>query len=172
MSSKKLNDWIEFIGFSGVIVGLVFVYVEIRQNSTIARAQLSSETARINLDLLEQQRDKDFSEVLAKSYDSPMELTVAERIQMSSYLVNALMYTYRERHYYSLGLFETWDDGIRIYAPQFFGRGYGRSWWEVNKRFHHPEVVERIDSALSDPQFSKFHFQEIDNEVVERLREK
>jgi len=63
----------EVIGTGAIIVGLIFVYAELRQNRIIARAELSAESACMFAALDERERDPQFARMLVKSKDKPGE---------------------------------------------------------------------------------------------------
>lgn len=169
MKPVRWTEVAELVGLSTIIVGLILVYAEIRQNGTIARAQLSESSSRILIDLLEQEREKDFALVLAKSFDAPHELTSAERRQMNAYLRTVIYRYYRERYYYRLGLFETWDDTIPPSAPYYFGNGYGRTYWEAVRDMQDPELAAAIDTALENSTAVGF-WRNLDSDIARRLR--
>ena len=43
MDSSKLGNWLQIVGNAGLIVGLVLVAVQVRQNTEIAKAQIVNE---------------------------------------------------------------------------------------------------------------------------------
>ncbi|MBT8079142.1 MAG: hypothetical protein KJO31_11250 [Gammaproteobacteria bacterium] len=89
---------------------------------------------------------------------------------MNGYLYGALYRYYRERYFYGLGLFETWDGTIAPTAPYYFGNGYGRAYWDEVKDIHHPELVAAIDSVLTDADAVEF-WGTLDERIQRRLDE-
>ena len=132
----KTIDWksaVEIVGIGALIIGLYFVYEELRQTSTIARANMSLEVTRITIDLNAQERDPAFAKILVKARTSPDELTAVERIQLNAFYSDVIEVYVREYYSFSLGIFPEWTSKIRRTAPIYFGSGYGRAYWNVIK---------------------------------------
>ena len=107
----KSIDWksiVEIVGIGALIVGLYFVYEELRQTSTIARANMSLEITRITIDLNAQERDPEFAQVLVRARTVPDELTPAERIQLNAYYRDVMEVYVREFYSFNLGIFPEW----------------------------------------------------------------
>jgi len=74
------RNYDELIGVATILLGLVFVQREIQLNSTIARAELSTETAR-NLFVLDQRlMETEMAEVWITAMEDPGRLTISERL--------------------------------------------------------------------------------------------
>ena len=52
MKTKKLNRWLALGANLGVLIGLVLLVYEVRQNSDLMRAQISMERANTNMQIL------------------------------------------------------------------------------------------------------------------------
>ena len=52
VDTKRLSDWLEIVAATGVILSLLFVGFEIRQNTAIARGQARQDLAQLNQDWL------------------------------------------------------------------------------------------------------------------------
>jgi hypothetical protein len=114
----KPIDWksvVEIVGIGALIVGLYFVYEELRQTSTIARANMSLEITRITIDLNAQERDPAFANILVRARTIPEELTPAERVQLNAYYSDVIEAYIREGYNFSLGIFR---NGLRRFAGQ------------------------------------------------------
>ena len=70
MQKSELNDWLQVVASIGVLIGLLLVFVEIRQTNEIARAEarVSALTAWEELKRLE--IESDISEIYLKSIES------------------------------------------------------------------------------------------------------
>ena len=168
--STNWKDLAETLGVLAILVGLLFVYEELQLSAIIARAELSAESARSLAALDEQERDPEFAVVLAKSKNSPAELTQAEQIQLDSYFHGAVMVYIRERYNYQRGIFEEWTSLIRPTAPRYFGSGYGRAYWSVNKHVYPAELAAAVDEVLTNVDAVEF-FDHRDSAILEQLRE-
>jgi hypothetical protein len=170
LRSVNWKNIAESVGVLAIVIGLFLVYEELRQNRTIARAELSAESARMFSVLDEQERDPDFARVLIKSREAPGELTSVERTQLNSYLHGALIVYIRERYNYQRGIFEEWTSLIRPTAPKYFGSVYGRAFWKASKRLYPPEIVAEVDEALTNVELIDL-LQNRDAAIVEQLRQ-
>ena len=93
--------------------------------------------------------DPEFASLYAKSLHTPADLTESERIQLNAFFeIVKTMFT-RELRLYKLGIFGEYEIAPRWLGPKFFGRGYGRAWWNVRKKETNPEIVEVVDEELS-----------------------
>ena len=52
MNTKKLNQWMALGANIGVLIGLILLVYEVRQNSDLMRAQISMERANTNMQIL------------------------------------------------------------------------------------------------------------------------
>ncbi|MGB5688089.1 MAG: hypothetical protein WBM45_02360 [Woeseiaceae bacterium] len=52
VDTRRLSDWLEIVAASGVILSLLFVGFEIRQNTAIARGQARQDLAQLNQEWL------------------------------------------------------------------------------------------------------------------------
>jgi len=156
LGSRNLKDIGELIGVGAILFGMFFVYAELRQNGTMARAEMSAESNRMFMALDEQARDPNFASILVKSRKSPKELTATERLQLNSYLLGVLRVYLRERYYYNRGIFDEWTSLIGPTAPHYFGSGYGRAYWDVQKKMFPTDIVIAIDEALSNVERIEF----------------
>lgn len=85
--SEHIKSWVEIVAAVGVIVSLMFVGFEIRQNTAVARGQARQELAALNQEwLLTMGQDAEFEALWYKAWGAdprsqeaePVELTQAE----------------------------------------------------------------------------------------------
>ncbi len=168
----RWNDIAELVGMVAIVIGLYFVYAELRQSSVIVRAEMSTETNQIFAKLDEQERVPAFASILVKAEMSPENLTRVERVQLNSYYRRVLTAYARENYYYRRGIFPEWVSFIRLTAPRYFGSGYGQAWWNVRKTFFisstRAEVAAEVDRSLEQREAVEF-FQGFDNAITRQL---
>ena len=170
MKSVDWKDIVEIVGIGTLIVGLYFVYEELRQTSTIARANMSLEITRITIDLNNQERDPVFAQVLARANSVPDELSPVERVQLNAYYRDVIEAYIREGYNFNLGIFPEWTSKIRRTAPRYFGSGYGRAYWNVFRTQPgiFPVFVEEVDRSLENYDAIDY-WKEFDNKVTREL---
>jgi hypothetical protein len=169
MNWEKFTPPMRAVGNVAILIGLLLVYLELRQNGTIARAEMSAITYERFTEFNQQLSDADFAQLYAKSLEKPESLNLAERIQMNSLLSNVVRQFEREHRLYQLGIFDEFAFVPRYWGPKYFGRGYGRAWWGARKQ--NPidaEIVRVIDEEISKLPDTSIQ-QEFDNKVLKEL---
>jgi len=170
MGSKNWKNMAELGGIAAILLGLFFVYLEIQQNGTIARAELMSGTTENLVEIHWQLSDPEFARLYAKSLHTPAELTEPERIQLDGFFSNVRFTFTRERRLYNLGVFAEYEIVPRLYGPRFFSSGYGRAWWDIRKKTTDPAIVKVIDEELSRLDGTIVFF-EFDRQITQQLRD-
>ena len=171
MKSIDLKETVELVGIVAILLGLYYVHQEVRLNSTIARAELSAETARNFSALDELLLQPEMTEVYVKSQEDPESLTATERMQVNTILKNVLFQYQREYYYYELGIFEEWESYPRYTALEYFGSRYGRAFWNTYRsRMTIAEISVVIDEVLSEAPTNDL-FTQFDNGVLDQLKE-
>ena len=172
MQKQNWKDVVEFAGITAILVGLLFVYLEIQQNGIVARASLASGTSDQIDSLYQQLSDPQFADVYSKSLQSPESLTESERMQLNGYFSRFMPMFGRERILYRLGLWETPDAIVKTFAPTFFAGGYGKIWWSVRKETVSSDMVAAIDDAIIAPnERAQIGLAEFDEKIVQGLEE-
>jgi hypothetical protein len=96
----KVSAWVEVLGLGAVVVSLLFVGVEIRQNTAIASAQaLLDLAAAANEILLAQAEDEDLAMIVKRGDTEIQDLNDAERARFDA-LVVSLWNTYEAAYAY------------------------------------------------------------------------
>ena len=172
MAKVTWKDYTELIGIFAILVGLYFVYEEVRLNAVIARAEFSAETNRglEQIDLL--RIDPELAAVFVKAQTEPESLSMTERTQINAVLESVLHYYRRECYYRRLGVFSECESIPRTTAVKYFGSRYGRAFWgTVRNRMVGPYITGIVDEELAaNPATDTFL--EIDASVLELLEEK
>ena len=157
-------------GILAILLGLFFVFEELQLIRTVARAELSAESARMFSVLDAQERDPAFARVLVKSRNNSNELTPSEQVQLNSYFHSAVMVYIRELYNYRRGIFEEFASLIGPTAPRYFGSGYGRAYWNYNKHVYPVQIANAVDDALTNNERISF-FDQRDSAILEELQQ-
>lgn len=168
----NLHSWKhvgELVGMAAILAGIYFVYAEIRQNSVIARAELSSQTVMQLGEIDNQFLDPEFSALYLKSTYSPLDLSEAERLQLGAFfgkMARLMIWEYRN---YSFGLFAEHDLIPRYLARRYLSYGYGRAWWNsVGKRID-PIVAAIVNEELAKDD-SYTNMRQLEAEILDELK--
>ena len=78
MKSKQLNDWLQVMASIGVVIGLMFVALEIRENSRVATEQGISAMAGAYSNFLSRLDDPTARDVLIRAMAESGEFSLEE----------------------------------------------------------------------------------------------
>ena len=131
MDFGKLNSWLQVSANIGIVLGLLLVGVQLKQNTDLARIQmLNEESQRVVTYELEIVGERG-AEVWAKSIQDPENLTLEEVRIMEALLwsfTENLRGTYRLAQ---LGLLEEsdWRERLESEVVFYLSDRYSRAWW-------------------------------------------
>lgn len=106
MDSQKLNNWLTLAANVGVIAGIVFLAIEIRQNSDMIRAQTRTQLAEQVTELFSvNMNDKGYADVLLRG-NNLGELTAVEQYQYFRHRSAWLNYWNNVVYQYRMGMYD------------------------------------------------------------------
>ena len=150
--TDKLNKWLTLTANIGVVIGLILLLIELRQNTEMMRAQIThsrSETAQSENQAV---FNSDHMPAVISKVRSEAELTDVELIRYEFYFraVNRnqdnVLWQHREGF-----LGENVPDSVRaVVIAVIASNSTGRQIWERTKSAYSPEYVEFADSVLGD----------------------
>ena len=164
----RLKNIFDISGVLAILIGLFFVFTEIKLSSTIARAELNGETNRHLAALQRQIYEPDMLEVWLKSQSAPEELTVSERFRLNIILSQVLQQYERECYYLSLDILVECEIIPRNSSLHVFGGKYGRAFWKTFRNRVRPSISKIVDEVLSENSSTDFLLQ-FDKEVLSNL---
>lgn len=157
MSGPKLNSWVEIaeiVSAIAVVISLIYVGMEIRRSTLESDADIQSELLSYTIQrrylLLE---NEDLSTLLIKGYESPSQLSKAEKLRFQSYV--EILYVAWERAFmskrsgvFSEELFEEWNGWFVSVAkndPEFV--------WPLvrDSQGWYPLFIEHVNGSLGYP---------------------
>jgi hypothetical protein len=153
VDSDRVTRWLTLAANIGVIVGIVFLVLEMRQNRAIATAQVRLEYAAAWRSVDESRQDGSFADVLTKSIEKPEELSRNEVVQLDAYYSGVLDQMMSAQTASTAGLREsTFADVAKTIGAIYFSNEFARSWWT------------QVRSDWSDP--PEYEFQKIMDEAI------
>jgi hypothetical protein len=163
MDSDRLNRWLSLGANIGVLVGIIFLAVEIRQNSDLARLQFADDRV-VSFQQSEMALYGDrAADVWEKSVSDPASLTLAELRILDAQLAQHLMNSHRHFDLEQAGLLA--EGSTKAYMqnelPFFFGTRFAKAWWKFEGSKWTPELFVQ----LADPIIRETG----DNETPDRL---
>lgn len=150
MAKSNWKDTAELVGIVAILVGLYFVYTEIRQNRIIAQAEINTVTLQSLMDQRRWLSDPEFSKIYLKGLNAPGDTTEAERFRLHQFFDSVIISYEFEYTNYNYGIFTEYTGVATATSPAFFGTGYGRIWWNVTRKTTNPAIAIIIDNAISE----------------------
>ena len=151
MESSKLLQWLNILTGIGVLVGLVFVALEIRQTNVIAFAEARGELLADYQQQAMSNYGPEIADLFIKSVEEPEQLSDAEIFKLNAYLVAVMSVLNKQAVlYYDFGWAAEPSDDILDNARFYFGGHFARSWWQENKYWMDPNLVELFDQHIAE----------------------
>lgn len=153
MDSAKLNDWLQVIGLFSVVLSLLFVGMQMRQDLIIADAMLyqmrSDSAAGLSTLMLSSEAARAANRKMFQEggYDS---LTADER-SLVNFSFQAVLNHYEGSHYlYLRGLLpqEQWDSDVRQLQSLWPQTEFKRFWTEQRRAGYRESFAREIDKIF------------------------
>jgi hypothetical protein len=147
---EDLGNIGEFVGALGVVASLVYLAVQIRQNTRSVRTSTYHEAMRDFADAIDQLgRDAELTRIWYSGMADIESLSREERQRFATYLTSVL------RRYENL-LYQTQHGtldvaawvGIREQARYVFSQPGTRVWWDQAQNLFNPELRDFIENDL------------------------
>ncbi len=158
MKMDSINRWLSLVANIGVMLGLILVAYQIRQDVELTKVQLFSDATSSRKEWNQAMLGSDPMNVVMKSIESPSELTLAELHVMDAYLVGAVNELRRLELLEAAGL----DVNVEVEGLHhfFFGSRFAKAWYE---EFREPGYL---------PYYYDEQIRAMDNDWIERFFER
>jgi hypothetical protein len=156
MKLNNLNTWLSLTANVGVLLGIIFLAVEIQQNTNMMQAQTSESITDKQLNwYLETGTDPYSSDILVRGGAVKDLNSVLDPQEINSYflLVNALFRIWENEIYqYKRGLYSEEEFLPRIESWRYqYNRNPGMSYvWEANQPAFSRALVELVESFSNE----------------------
>lgn len=141
------SDWINAVSAAAILIGLMFVLVELRQSRDIAEAQLSADvnsgSQNFNLAIF----GENAAAIEAKACYQPTELTPADTEVLTAFnralLAQVRLMSGIQRH----GLLTSnsnFEEFARTAAGGFLGTAWGRFQWTTDRKLQPSEYADVV----------------------------
>lgn len=150
MKFEKLNAWLTLGANIGVLVGIVFLAVEVRQNSQTTIAATRSEISSTILDLLDHQRHPLVISALRKS-QSGEGLTYEEIYLLDNQAHMGWRHAENVYYQYRNGLFDE-DEFLADQAAvrASLNEPYRLAHWRANRQWYSEKFRNYVDGLLPE----------------------
>lgn len=135
MNFDKINKWLTLGANIGVVLGLIILIIEVRQNASLTRATLESakndQLANIELSLA----SPAVAAAWTKSIRAPHTMTDDEIRLVEGFLAAVMLQWDNMFQIEAIGLSSRARtvSHIENSAPYYFGSAYGQNWWRLQK---------------------------------------
>ncbi|MEQ8314745.1 MAG: hypothetical protein RL839_00450 [Gammaproteobacteria bacterium] len=148
MTLEKLNSWLTLLANLGVIAGIVFLAIEINQNSKAVTAQTRTDISQSVIQIMEVQRNPGVIEAMRKRR-SGEELSFEDNYYLEN-LARTTLRTWENTYYqYQNGLFDDEEFGAdyRVWRNSIRAT-YMRTHWENARLNYSPSFRAAIDELV------------------------
>ena len=154
MTISELGSLGEFIGSIAVLITLIYLAVQVRQNTRHAQAQMGHDGWLANTQDETAKLGDNAAETLAKADMGKAELTDKDLKVLDAYFRSLLLHLGRVEHLNELGLdIYSMEQTAQAYTDSF-NCNAGRAWLESNSELVNilaPKVGARLEELLADP---------------------
>jgi hypothetical protein len=153
VDSDRVTRLLTLAANIGVIVGIVFLVLEMRQTSAIATAQVRLEYSAGWRSVDGSRQDESFSEVITKSIENPEELSLSEVIRLDAYYSGILDQMLSAQTARVAGLVDgPFSEVANTVGVMYFSDEFARTWWKQVRSdwSYRPgnEFQETMDEAI------------------------
>jgi hypothetical protein len=148
MKADKVNSWLSLGANIGVVTGLFLVAFQINQDAELTKAELFSQHTDSRREWNQAMMGNSPMDVVAKSIESPRDLTLAELQMMDMYYVAAINELRRLEVLKQAGL----DVGTSVEGLQsfYFGSNFAKAWYQEYGQHELRAIHDKINSVDSD----------------------
>jgi hypothetical protein len=148
MDAGLLNSWLGIVANLGVVVGLVLVALQIRQNTQITKAQVANDwfLADMQLELAMMGENPAFA--WTKAIVAPDDLDPHEAAVLDRYFNFGLVQIQRLQKMHELGVADAEWMERASYLSWHLGNEVGRRWWSHFRGGFPEEFAGMVDGIL------------------------
>ena len=131
MNYGRLSDWLHIFANFGIVLGIAFGGIQLKQNSDLLKTQLLYEESYRAIEIETQVVGEQAAAVWAKSVTDARSLSLEEQRIMEAILWSFVEQLRATRMLSELGLLseEEWQGRVNSDAAYYLANAYGRAWW-------------------------------------------
>ena len=151
-SLQDLGALGEFVGAMGVVISLVYLAQQMRQNTTSVRAASFNSMTENSIRLLEHSfRDGDFAEFLHRAQIDPSSLSPNELLRWNAYMTAVYRHFGNLVYQYRVGVLDRqmWESYRDTLKKHLHTRSW-RDWFEENKEDFSTSLVDLVERAVGE----------------------
>jgi hypothetical protein len=150
MNTERLNTWLSFTANVGVILGLIFLAVELRQNSGLMRVQISQSRADAAMASNESSFNSDYLPQIIVKTNAGEELSAEETIRYRDWFRASNRNQDNVLNQYSAGMLSgNSPRSVRDFVENVVGASkHAREEWEIQKISYTDEYVALVEEVI------------------------
>ena len=147
-TAQLLGNFGEFFGAIAVVATLIFLTLQVRQNTRqIRRAEMDAASTQFSLPRMAIVTDRSLAELLHKAMHAPHEIDEVDQLRIDMWLgeqMNAMFHAWDRSQ---TGSFEKefWETTTRPGLAQILAVAAGSEWWDQNRFSFLPEFRAEVD---------------------------
>ncbi len=149
---QDLGSLGEFVGALGVVISLVYLARQMRQNTTSVRAASFNSMTENSLRLLEPSfREADFADFLHRAQQDPSSLSPMELVRWDAYMTAVYRHFGNLVYQYRVGALDRqmWQS-YRETLKKHLSIPSWQTWFEENKGIFSTSLVEHVERAVRE----------------------
>ncbi len=149
---QDLGSLGEFVGALGVVISLIYLAQQMRQNTTSVRAASFNSMTENSIRLLEYAiRDGDFTDFLHRAESNPSTLSPNEMVRWNAYMTAVYRHFGNLVYQYRVGALDRqmWQS-YRDTLKQHLSTPSWRAWFEENRAMFSSSLVDLVDRIASE----------------------
>ena len=152
MDTDRLNRWLTLGANIGVLIGIAFVAIEIRQNTEMTRAQLTQSRAEVAIAISELGVNSDYLPDIIIKIRNGNDITEAEEFRYHAYLRAILRNLDNYLQQYNRGLLPDHIPGAvaATIRQNLVKNPRGRKYWETRKSRFTYEFVAFVEAVIAE----------------------
>ena len=155
MNTERLNTWLSFTANIGVILGLIFLAVELNQNSDLMRVQISQSRADAAMVANEHVFNSDYLPQILVKARAGEELSAEETVRYRDWFRATNRNQDNVLHQYSEGMLGgNSPRSVRDFVANVVASSKrARVEWEIQKTSYTDEYIALVEEVLGVTQF-------------------
>lgn len=157
MNAEKFNNWLQIGANLGILIGLILVGFQMKQNSELLGAELAFMEDQRLIDGALRLAGEHPSAVFAKHLTNLEDLNLQEQIEIESFYYTHFQNWSSMYELASIGISgNEWKERINNDAQWLLGNPYGRARWERAQDFQPTEIVDYVNNLLEREQVDTY----------------
>jgi len=152
MSLQDFTSFTEIVSSVGIIVSLIFVGYQMRQNtSQLQRNEHNSTMAQWSTIRMASVENRDVAQLWREGLHGERELDVTDQFRLEALLAEQLWAAYHVWERTKRGILTegTFQEAVAPLVPAWLSTVRGAPWWSAAKRNYPPLFAADVDAALT-----------------------